>query len=403
MEATVKLMLDTRKAAQRRDGTSPAVIRVTYNREQRRYMTGRAYTEEDFKAILGSPRKKAFKEEKEVLLQIESKATGIKKQLGKNFSFDDFKKLFTGKGAQDTNSVYALWEAYIEDLKSEGRAKTAISYTNALTAFRKHRKRLAWQDLTPKFLKGFEAQFLADGKSRTSVGIYTRSLRTICNLAIEKGYMKPEGYPFGKRKYTPPKGSNVKKALEPADLKKLIQYETDIPNERKYLDLWLFSFLCNGMNMKDIALLKHGNIEGHNLHYTRAKTSKSTDTIITIPLLPEARAIIERWATDADKGGYLFNLIPEGRTPEAIVKDVQQLVKMTNKYVRQVAKKLGIRQDITTYSARHSYATTLLRAGVGIAAISQGLGHTNVQTTENYLGSFTDEQKAAIQSKLTEL
>ncbi len=69
--------------------------------------------------------------------------------------------------------------------------------------------------------------------------------------------------------------------------------------------------------------------------------------------------------------------------------------------MKVIASTLGIESNVTTYAARHSFATILQRSGVPISFISEALGHGNVQTTQNYLGGFEDESKAETLKALT--
>jgi site-specific recombinase XerD len=71
---------------------------------------------------------------------------------------------------------------------------------------------------------------------------------------------------------------------------------------------------------------------------------------------------------------------------------IHQVIKMTNKYMKRIGEKLGIEGDLNTYAARHSFATILLQSDAPVAFISQALGHTNLKTTQSYLGSFDDEK-----------
>lgn len=61
---------------------------------------------------------------------------------------------------------------------------------------------------------------------------------------------------------------------------------------------------------------------------------------------------------------------------------------------------VGIECSMTTYVARHSFATVLKREGVSISIISEAMGHRDVATTEIYLDSFYDEQKDSAMAKL---
>jgi site-specific recombinase XerD len=67
-----------------------------------------------------------------------------------------------------------------------------------------------------------------------------------------------------------------------------------------------------------------------------------------------------------------------------------------------IANDLGITRDVTTYAARHSFATILQRSGVSVEFISEALGHSNVKTTQNYLGGFEDDRKKEVAKLLTD-
>jgi hypothetical protein len=101
------------------------------------------------------------------------------------------------------------------------------------------------------------------GKSFSTIGIYLRHTRAIVNKAIEDGHVDKRMYPFGKRKYQIPTSRNIKKALVLEDIKKIFDYTPVSDSEAKHRDLWLFSYLANGMNVKDTIRLKYRNVDYH--------------------------------------------------------------------------------------------------------------------------------------------
>lgn len=112
---------------------------------------------------------------------------------------------------------------------------------------------LKFSDITPDFLQDFENWMVNRGKSITTVGIYLRQLRAIINIAKEKGIIRPQDYPFGRRKYIIPGGNNMKKALNISQIKQIFEYQasTDTGMD-KARDFWILSYLCNGINMMDL-------------------------------------------------------------------------------------------------------------------------------------------------------
>ena len=71
-----------------------------------------------------------------------------------------------------------------------------------------------------------------------------------------------------------------------------------------------------------------------------------------------------------------------------------------NKELKLLASELEIDADVTTYVARHSFASVLKNTGVNIALISQALGHQDIKTTEIYLSKFDDQQMDEAMSNL---
>lgn len=235
--------------------------------------------------------------------------------------------------------------------------------------------------------------------SKTTVGIYARALRAIFNEAIDRGLISKENYPFGKKKYQIPTGRNIKKALSINDISKFYYYESEISNEGegKAKDFWLFSYFGNGMNMKDIALLKYKNIQGDYIVFERAKTERtrrSSPKPITIYITTEMHEIMAKWGNfKKSEDGYIFPILEPGVSPVRRKELIQQFVKNTNKWTKRIAEKLGIPFKVTTYTARHSFSTVLKRSGASTEFIAEALGHTDVKTTESYLDSFENDIK----------
>ena len=121
------------------------------------------------------------------------------------------------------------------------------------------------------------------GYSKTTIGIYVRQLRALFNEAIKQGLIKREKhYPFGRRKYVRPTRRNIKKSLTLQEVAKLYYYKPTCEQEQWAKDFWAFSYLANGINTKDIALLKYRNIQGE---YWYLKEQKQKNQVVTILVL----------------------------------------------------------------------------------------------------------------------
>ncbi|HTK18331.1 MAG TPA: site-specific integrase [Mucilaginibacter sp.] len=397
---------------EKKAGKYPVKVRVVYLGKYHDYRTKLNLTEDEFKeASVVSPKKKFLQIRKD-LDEINVRVNTIVSEIGV-FTFQKFKDAYFGR-LKDASDIFSFYEEYIEVLKIDGQLKTAIGYTTAMNSLKKFKSSVGFYDVDVRFLKNYHKWLLEQpisktktGVSETTVGIYMRKLRTIYLYAVSKGIIKmgPE-YPFGKRKYIIPAGRNVKKALTITNISSIYSYESVVgSSEDKAKDFWMFSYLCNGINFKDIAMLKNSNIDGNIIRFVRAKTKRanqSDQTVISCPITEKLALIISKWRVkhDGDKA-YLFDILTHGDSVEIQQKKIDQFIKTTNKYIKRISQALGITMNVTTYYSRHSAATIMKRAGVSIELISESLGHANTMTTKSYLDSFDDESKMLIAETLS--
>jgi site-specific recombinase XerD len=247
---------------------------------------------------------------------------------------------------------------------------------------------------------------LEKGSSKTTVGIKLRSLRAIFNEAIFKKIIRKEDcYPFGRRLYMLPTSAKRKKALTIEEVEKIFNYNPKNERVEKARDFWLFCYLANGMNAKDMAHLKFKNIDGEFINFERAKTERSSrDNPITISafISPELRAIIDKWGNpDQQPDNYIFNVLRPGLNILEQFDVLNHFKTFINSGMSTVAKEMNIEKKVSTVVSRHTFSTVLKRSGVNTEFIKESLGHANITTTEHYLGSFEDDTKKAVAGKLT--
>jgi integrase len=234
-----------------------------------------------------------------------------------------------------------------------------------------------------------------------AIGIYMRYLRAIFNQEIAAGRIKADVYPFGRNKYRPPATNRVKKALKLEEVARIFLYEPKSESEHWARDMWLFTYLANGMNVKDLALLKYENMVGDEIHFVRAKTRNSTienQKTIQIFLQEDLKRIIEKWGKPNNGPRcFIFDILHENDTSALqVYRDVNQAIRTINTYMMRIGKELGLSKRLTCNVARHTYSTVLKRANVPIEMISESLGHTSIRTTEIYLDSFEKENRALV-------
>ncbi|MFD3000116.1 tyrosine-type recombinase/integrase [Pontibacter toksunensis] len=405
---STSIILDTRRVL--KDGKYPVKLRLTFQRKQKYYQAINdrgepyTYTESEFTKVRDSKSRGNHKDDNLSLIAIESRALSVIEKLPV-FSFETFENKFLSSNSKD--DVFAAFRQQINQLSKEGRAGTASSYDCAYRSLLDFtdRKTLLFSSVTVDYLKSYEKWMIGVGKSITTVGIYLRALRAVYNDAIISGEANSELYPFGKRKYQIPAGRNIKKALPLNEIEKIFNYEPVHDGEAKARDLFVFSYLCNGINVKDIARLKYGNINDNQIVFVRAKTERTSRQNlkpVVAFITPVAEQIIERWGNKPrENDSYVFPILIKGLTPEEELAKVRYATKAINKYIKRIASAVGIEKNVSTYTARHSFSTVMKRAGAPMEFISESLGHSNMKTTESYLDSFEDNVKRQYATQLT--
>jgi integrase/recombinase XerD len=437
MSASLSIILDKRRIKQKTK-KYPVKLRVTYQRKSKLYCTIYDLSEEEFGKLNAPNVGAGLKAIRNKLRDIEREADNSIRAMT-TFHFDDFEKeyisnnpLFNQKGRQNVTvqgvygydvrqyahrfpifkeltmpagTILVSFRAYIDKLLRADRIGTAVCYQTSYYALEKFRGNVSFSDVTVDYLNDFERWMLRKNSSKTTIGIYVRSLRCIFNEAIEDGIIKRDRYPFGRRRYQVPTSRNVKKALTLDDVSKFYYYQPTRKEEQWAKDFWFFSYLGNGINPKDIACLKYKNIEGDYFIFERAKTEKATrcdPKPITVFITEDMRAIIDRWANkDKNPNNYVFPMLKPEITALRQYELIELFTQSINDWLLKIKKKLGIEKRLTTYVARHTFSTVLKRSGVSTEFIQESLGHTNIRTTEKYLDSFEREVKRDLISNLT--
>ena len=195
------------------------------------------------------------------------------------FTFDEFEnRLFDNK--TDGRTLISCYQLTIDNFKNKNSFSTASNYElskKSLQSFAAQlNKQLTFDLLTPKFLQEYEDYMLNElDRSVTTVSMYLRALRAVLNKAIRDKIILEEQYPFGRHKYTIPTGDKVIKALTKEQLSAMLKGKALTPEQQTAKDYWFFSYFSQGMNIKDIALLKFEDVKQDSIQYYRAKTKSA--------------------------------------------------------------------------------------------------------------------------------
>lgn len=405
-KATAAVILEKRRM--KTDGLYPVMLRVTHERKSKYYGFKEYCSKETWDSMFDKKPADEAKKLKKKIDTWEEKADLIINDLAV-FSFEHFEKKYF-EASRNERDVFEAFNRAIKEYREAGRESTAVAYECAKNAIKKFVDQyysgvLEFKAVTPGLLTRFEKWWIDQDMSVTSVGIYLRSLRALYNRAIFEKVVSSDFYPFGRRLYVIPKGRNIKKALTLEEVGRIYHYQAiEGSREQWARDMWMFSYLCNGMNVADICNLKYKNIDIDAIVFTRKKTEHTNleGKKIVIPLTQEIAKIIDQWGKKpADQDNYVFGLLEGKLTPATKLSRVKDVTKQMNTHMAKIGKELKISSKISSYTARHSFASVLKRSGASIEMISESLGHSNLSTTENYLASFELDSKRKMAEMLT--
>lgn len=287
-------------------------------------------------------------------------------------------------------TVKKVFDEQIERLFAEKRRGYALSNKQVLNSLLEYNKHLDiyFSDIDVTWLRKYETWLKSNNISTNTIGIRFRTLRAVFNIAIKENIVKAEHYPFKTYNVSKLKQETVKRSISKDDILSVINYSS---NDSLYtelaIDLFAFSYVMAGINFVDMAYLTKDNIIDNRLIYFRRKTNK----LIKTPLQAKAMDIINKYANS--ESPYLFPILNSfHKTEQQKANRVHKVITKVNKRLKDIGKELNISIDLTTYVARHSFATVLKRSGVNTSIISESLGHSSEKVTQIYLDSFENSQ-----------
>ena len=272
-----------------------------------------------------------------------------------------------------------------------GNRLVYLNSYNSLKRFTNGKLEIPFNTINVAWLEKYEKWLRSNGNKETTISLMFRTLRSTYNKAIKERCAHLSDYPFQEYKISKFDTSTQKRAIAKTDV---LKFTTEVQpiGKQQYMelskDIFVFSYLCGGINFTDIANLTNENIQNGRLHYIRQKTKKQ----IKIGIPQEAMQLIEKYSKESK--GYLFPILNSKIHKTALQKQnrIHKILGKVNKNLKLLAANLGVEANITTYVARHSFASVLKKSGVNIALISEALGHSDLATTQIYLDSFDNEQ-----------
>lgn len=381
------------------NGEHPLMLRITQDRKRVMKSLGISVNPKHWDFIKGEPKPKCPNREliQSIILKVKSEyQTKIIEKISKEEEFTATSLLSENKSNIKAQTVEEFYLSLIEDLKQKGRIGNSYAYLNSYNTLRNFNKgeklNYTFSHIDVSFCKKFEDWMRSKGNKDTTLSYQFRTLRATYNKAIEAKVVAREKNPFIEYKLSHFNTKTIKRALSKNDILKLINANCNGQSKLRQLthDLFSFSYLCGGISFVDIANLTRQNIVEDRLIYQRQKTHGN----INLLLSKEASTIIAKYSTYQQEAEYLFPILHCKRhiTPMQKSNRVHKICHQVNTELRAFAQELGITAEVTTYVARHSFATILKKSGVNIGIISQALGHQDIKTTQIYLSKFDNEQ-----------
>ena len=282
------------------------------------------------------------------------------------------------------NGFSRCGELYIGLLRKEGRFSTAHVYQNALFSFNKFcgNTSVSFRQVTRDRLRRYGEHLYDSGLKPNTVSTYMRMLRSIYNRGVESG-SAPYIHGLFRDVYTGVDKTR-KRAIDEQHILDLCKLSLPALSPLALArDLFLFSYCTRGMAFVDMAFLCKKNIHNGYICYTRKKTGQQ----LVIRVEPLIQKIISRYAGQTKRSQYLLPII-SSEDPVIAFSQYQTALGYYNKLLKRISKILDLDISLSSYTARHSWATAARNHNVPISVISAGMGHTTEKTTQIYLASL---------------
>ena len=248
---------------------------------------------------------------------------------------------------------------------------------------------LPFSSVTAAFVEHFRSGLVQAGLAVNSVNSYLSCFRAIYNSAVREELFQPSKNPFFRLRLK--REITAKRALPLSVLKEACHLKLSEPELVRSRDYYLFSFLTCGMAFVDLAHLTLDNIVGSEIVYNRRKTG----TQVRVGITPGIRTLLRRYSSPDSR--YLFPLLHGDGSHEVYKASLAG----HNGCLKEIGLRLHVPVRLTSYVARHSWATEALRQNIPVAVISQALGHTSEKTTRYYLDLLDQSELNKANARIT--
>lgn len=399
----------------RQDGTAQIYLRVTKNKKSSYIATGLLVMAIDFDNKVGFCKEK-FKDQKKVVeykkvnMLINEKIAEHKATLLDIDDLDRLEELTAKKIVTDIkskklkNSLGVVEhtkniELYYLNLNRIGNSR---QYRTAANSFKKFLKNtynesdITFKELTNNILDEYIDYLNVNHIHHNTILKYVITLQAAYNKGIkDKKIEQKKENPFENINLNKNRVIPKHRALSSTEIESIKNYKPLEDEELSY-NVFLFSYFNRGITWKDICLLKKEDVKASTITYSRKKTGGN----FVQSIHPSTVYIVDNYINNSDTE-FLFPFIENKQyTAVQLDKRVKYCCQRVNEQLKAIGVKLKLSLPLTTYVARHSYATTLIRSNVNPKMIQNALGHSDLKITQSYINQFNDEDISALNDLL---
>ena len=391
--ASVKLKLREDKVLA--GGAHPVIIQILKDGKKSIVTVGARCHKKDWNTKLNLPKNRRLSIicQKKLLELEELLFEGI----DNNWTAKKIANVFTGKDTKDL-----MFFAYHSTITFDDKIgiSTNILDKTKLNKFKKFLgdKDVSFNDITFDLLNRYKKSLQKEGLK--SAGRYLSIVRQVYNYAIEMDDYTPKKNPFKsslfKKKIT--SSATVNRNLTLEQTQYLINLEQPknkwkITYKTMALDFWKFCFYMRGINFVELALMKPEDVKTDYFTFTRTKLKTRVDKTQTIKIIPEARAIIDKYYIEGQD--YVFPFLENGFNKEENLKSYKvycNKISTINANLRRIGKEMDLSFNLTTMSARYTFVNLAKLNEVPFLYLQELIGHKNNSTTDIYLDVFPQKK-----------
>lgn len=288
--------------------------------------------------------------------------------------------------------VLTFMKQVARELQMEGNFGTAHVYRSSLNAIIAYcgKEDFTFHKVSPEWLKGFEVHLRSRGCSWNTVSTDLRTFRAVYNRAVD--LRKAPYVPHLFRSVYTGTRADHKRVLSDEDMKKVF---ADLSRSsgvslrlRRAHEFFILMFLLRGIPFVDLAYLHKNDLRDNVITYRRRKTGRPLSVMLT----PEAMILVKKYMNCDSSSPYLFPFLESREGTKEAYREYQLALRSFNQQLMLLGELLGLGDKLSSYTARHTWATTAYYCEIHPGIISEAMGHSSITVTETYLKPFRSKK-----------